>query len=763
MTLQTDDGLDEDIPTPDESLQTLVSKSQSSYEDSYYWDGDEIRRKRHNRSLRARRRRRRPSMGCVSEDDHVKIDSAGEEKRKVFMGISDVSQRLLFKYLSQSESKSVQSTSVSSSSHVSMTDSSTIPGEQCDLPMESVAPPTSGFRIESWGTKTQWMIDSFFTRLAQWEAQLRRSQWLRVFEGSGNLLDIREQISRSLICLAENEIKMFELIAPDVIETNPVLQEAVKELSSLATKGKKLLLNDNAPQSEFSEVTGDLGAIRRCIDDLERPLREIKQIFMPTTRRLSPRKHEAPLDPVSANPYFSSVLDASNSTSSSFSFGNFFWKTWRDSPSMPNSKKRYSGLTEIEIESLLEQRAKKRTGPTSSTADKIPRRQSKLSTGVNLDFTSGESLAGLLWKLDSLKELWEKAKPAQYMNSLVTDVPPFAIVLISTDLSEIERFPLDLAEETVSLDDDNMDTLSETVSKLRLPNDSLSDEIVRELIDKVSIKYYMILDEGQASKPMPDFSKIHAGMEASLALLESLLNWELLAQPDYVNTVIALLPIIHSCLLDYFFKACSEFPTQLKHWDTSKTSELSQVVCSIGLLHRSIQRLQWIEISPVLTMGWERLQQPLQEVLIELDSLHDDLSGKFPHTGDTEEGRNKGATAEVTKQDRDMDSTRKNYGGGRITLPDMIVVYSMYLLFHFPHDSEESSEESGEESSEESGEESSEESGEESSEESSESSEKSVVPMDDFIAISSRELMQEEGDLVNKDSPIALGVPEEED
>ncbi|KAJ8132476.1 hypothetical protein O1611_g1150 [Lasiodiplodia mahajangana] len=751
-------GKASELDEPSESS-FYKSYSFSELEKMYDWDSDEMPRgraeRRHNCSFSTRRPRRR-STDRHNEDDIAKIDSASEARRNVFIGISKASRRFLVQYLSACES--VRSTSESSSPSASITGSPTSTEKQRDVPTEGTSLPTSEVESESWH-RFCWRMDSFYARLSQWQSLLYRSDWRRIFEGSGKLRGVRDEISSSLICLAENALNLFEQSATDIKEIDPWLRKTTEELSSLVLEGKKVQLNNAVSESEFSATTGDLDAIEQCIVHLETILCEKMPSLVPGIRPLSLRKHELPSSPVLTNrghgpfSFFPSVTTVPTSLSPTSHLGEPSSGPPKASIFMPSAKsgsldhKHVRSQQEMELEQVLERRAKRRISTAPSTAEKIPRLQPNPSflagpsaielkeAEKNLSLIHGENLSERLRKLVILKDLWEKAKPTQDMHDLITDMPPFATVLISTDPSDIERFPLELDEvkgEPSQSEEDNIGRLVETMSNAQLIDDSLPSGIAEGLMDKIYDSYREVLDEGQASNILPGLSDAYAKIESSLALLESIPDWVLHAQPDYIDNVVALLPIIQSCLLDCLLEIFSEFPTQLENLGTPVTSEPSQALGTISVLGRSIERLGCIEISPSLKVEWERLQQPLQEVIMEIDSLHDDLTQIFACAVSVEEKSDKGATTQPTQQDEDMGLTQNSCGSSEITLPDMVIPAPIHLLFYVTYDSEESGE----------------------------SSDKFKVSMESFVARTCGDFMVQVDDTIDEDALVALDTLE---
>ncbi|KAI1148339.1 hypothetical protein F4825DRAFT_454591 [Nemania diffusa] len=291
-----------------------------------------------------------------------------------------------------------------------------------------------------------------------------------------------------------------------------------------------------------------------------------------------------------------------------------------------------------------------------------------------------ESLVRQLQKLIGLHDIWKGIKPNMHIDSLTTDVPQFAVVVITTDLAELNLSSLPEPD------------LKEDDSKLGY---SLPSSITKALINRISNEYRAAT---QAPDPLPSFMGAYIAMECSLALLESLPEWVLYAQSQYLDHVRTLLPVIQCCLLDSLLKTSSNWATQLIISYTPNTLDDPQVLYTVKILHRLFSRLASVDIGRYLETKWKRLQQPIMEMKAELDSLQSNLTkNSIVTVVPAENGDQSNDTAQhdeftgtVDFFSVDDDHELQSEKGGPPSIPDKITLLELFVLFHFTDNAEDS-------------------------------------------------------------------------
>ncbi|KAJ2988287.1 hypothetical protein NUW58_g4060 [Xylaria curta] len=586
--------------------------------------------------------------------------TTSEERDTVFMNIGKVSLKFLLLY--QSACESVRSVSVGCAAAVLVANPSTAPGKSPKIAVEFEPLTTSGPLLASsqdaYWDDVSWRLEFYFSSLLEWQAKLSLARWPRRFEETDDLVGVGARICSSLICLAENEINQI----------NPVICKIVRQLESLVGKGKELRLSSHTSETEFSETTGiplattntdesdlrlrNLDAIHNCIKYLERLLRVAEKALASRGRfqsslnngsRRLPRTKQVP------------HLISSGMRKSRLSGGQ----------SIVSGFKRAHFDEQEEMEKFSRQRIKRQTSSTSATREK----DSLWENGSSRIYQ--RSLFERLKKLSILHGLWENSRSDQNMDSSTAVTPRYVTVFISTEVRSVTQFILDgfkLKKDEPMRDSsmgDIVDTMSERFSKCQLVDDNFPDSVAWDLLNHMCDEYRLILKKEKTPDLFPGFLDAYTVMESSLAFLESLLNWRIHARMDYDSLARAQLPIIQRCLLDRLLEALSKLPTQLKNAGPCMTLEPDEVRCAVKTLDQFIQRVTSIEIGRFFGTEWKRLQQPLEEVLMELNELSDDLVRKAPlRIGENGE--------------RDV-----------LSVPDLISLPPLHLLFHFTHEWEQ--------------------------------------------------------------------------
>lgn len=303
-----------------------------------------------------------------------------------------------------------------------------------------------------------------------------------------------------------------------------------------------------------------------------------------------------------------------------------------------------------------------------------------------------EYLSEGLKKLASLQEAWQQARPDTVVNNSKAGRPPYAVVFITTDPDELERYrltelmPID-DKSLASSADNKIDTISERSSRLQLESDSLPYEVAEKLLNQIANEHRLVMAEGHASELLPGFSNDYTVIASSLTLLESFLDWILHAQTMYLRQARSLLDIIQRELMDRLQESLSRFPGILENSDITWTPELPKALQTVVTLRQFIQRLSFIEVGPQLEAEWKRLQQPLQEVLIDLDSLYDELT-RSCSCGLGRKGHGcKGASALSSKIDDNSMEWANNVAP---SISDIVTKPPVHLLFYFKDDPDQS-------------------------------------------------------------------------
>ncbi|RYP42622.1 hypothetical protein DL768_010308 [Monosporascus sp. mg162] len=697
----------------------------------------------------SRRRRRTLSAGLRGGDALFKPDAVGEKQLAIFNSVCDVSQQFLLGYLSACES--VQSVSVRDSTPVPVTVPSTNSMKERKTPMEAESVMTSGSVVASSQSmgydQVHWQLESLSARFSQWQAQHCLTEWPTVIEGRENLLGVGARMFSSLMHLAENEINLFEHTSSDFLDILPELREVARKLRSLVDEGKKLKPSDPASERERSATAdvqmtsnnvseeiplfSDLDAMVECMGDLEKPLRMAKRTLVSRRRSPSPWRNKLPLGPIETESTFQPPRTAAPAHSPSIAVsppttlspsdseslsGPFPPHQCVDSERMPPHKsiapvgKHVKFTRERVTGTSPELPTKRRMTTTPSSADKSMSRPLKSalkgsSTCLKpkpTDTPSGSVrrmfLCERLEKLAGLRDLWQKTRVDLDVERLTTNVPPFAVVLISTDPAEIDRYrpaEIKLVEdepELTSSPDESMDRISRSFSIVRLVDANLPNDVAEELINRVSDEYRPVFDELPKADDLPGFSDAYTVMESCLALLESVSGWVLHAQTSQRCHATSLLPIIQRCILDRLFETSSKFPVRIGNIAAFGALGISKVLYVAGILRRSVQRLKSIKVFHRLEPEWEMLQQPLQEVFKEFDALYDDASRSLVCTVRQEEGGAKGPGDQRTELGETLDLVDganrhdKVHDVYAASIPDMVTLPPVHLLFHFtPH------------------------------------------------------------------------------
>ncbi|RYP75988.1 hypothetical protein DL771_002060 [Monosporascus sp. 5C6A] len=593
---------------------------------------------------------------------------------------------------------------------------------------------------------------AIFNSVCDWQAQHCLTEWSTVIEEREKLLEVAAEMFSSLMYLAENEINLFEHTNSDFLEIVPELREVAKKLSSLVDEGKKLKPSDPASEGERSATADvqmasdnvseenslfrDLDAMVKCMGDLERPLRMAKRTLVSRRRSPSPWKNKPPLSPIetestlqppptpapahspSITVFPSTALLPSDSGPLSGSFPPHQCVDKERMPPLHKSitpgSKHVKFTRERVTETLSELPTKRRMSTAPSSADKVMCRPLKSvlkgsCTGLKPEPTDTPSgwgrrifLSERLKKLAGLRDLWQNTRVDLDVDRLRTNVPPFAVVLISTDPAEIDRYSLaeiklveDKPEPTSSADE-GMDMISEKFSRVRLVDVNLPNDVAEELINRVSDEYRPVFDEPPKTDDMASFSDAYTVMESCLALLESVSDWVLHAQTSQRCHAKLLLPTIQCCILDRLLETSSKFPTRVENIAAFGALDIPKVLYVARILRRSIQRLKSIKVFRQLESEWEVLQQPLQEAFKDFDSLYDDATQFLTCTVHREEGGTKGAGEQPTQLGDIMDWVDDTNCNNKVnnvyaaSIPGMVTLPPVHLLFHFTHHGEQS-------------------------------------------------------------------------
>nr|RBR00898.1 hypothetical protein FVER53263_01571 [Fusarium verticillioides] len=267
----------------------------------------------------------------------------------------------------------------------------------------------------------------------------------------------------------------------------------------------------------------------------------------------------------------------------------------------------------------------------SSTAKDpgCPRSPKKARTGHVVN-TQHNHLLVVEAALRSIGRLWLEAKPSSDIDSAINDGSAHLTLLISQDpkpfrMDSLERSgrslpPEDLTQEAFT--ESVEDALSEAFRRLQLDDEAV--RVAPELLKALRNQISETRGETMKLTPAMDVAIIQdtlSSMDFALSLLHNFPQWSIFTDSQSLAYTKSLCVSVESSLVDEYLNSLMRLFTESQKVLELKPDDPNLARNLLAFLFERARQLKSLDLSSSNSLSWEGLQEPLDDLLLQLESF----------------------------------------------------------------------------------------------------------------------------------------------